>query len=189
MKKVTALFLLLVLVFSLVLSGCKKIEYPNDIDKKLYEETVKNLKEGQAFAFASVGGQYDVLLVADETFGIDGDKQGAKEATLYCVESGTHIMDYGKVISKSDNYPIAVFGKYLMFGDSSEISKIYVDVQNGAIMTYENAAVTYDLYGSPSYSYFSLEEHIDGSAPDDSYMKSLQEDYTHAEPLAFTLVE
>ena len=157
----------------------------------MYQDFVDGLESGQAYAYASIAGEYDALLVTDYVYDYDGNGLlTGIGATIYCTDKDGNIKEYGNVTSAGTAYPLAVFDdKYLMYGDNHSMNKVYVDVENGSMMTKEYASEVLNDDGSSSYFYMSLDDEFDGEVENGDKLSAMYADKENAVLIYFTVVE
>ncbi len=157
-------------------------------DMARYQTVIDGLQDGQAYGFADIS-DVDVLLVADNVYdNLDGNMVAMK-ADVYCVNGADEVVKYGTVASSDSGYPLYVTAdKCLMFGGNHKLTKVYVDIEAGAIITFEEFTETFDADGKAAYHYLSMDEGIDADVEDDSAHGAMLEQYETGTPVNFTTV-
>lgn len=192
MKKFFGAFIALLLTVTVMCSAsaCGCTLSKTQQNETLYEDVINSLKSGQAYAFASIAGdEYDALIVADEVYDNGDGTRIATSATLYGVDADGNLMQYGKVFSEGPTYPLSVYeDTYLLSGSKERVSKVFIDIQNGAMCTKEDASAHIGDDGKVHYFYFSLDEEFEGEVQDDSHLVQLFKEYGTATPINFTVI-
>ena len=157
-------------------------------DMARYQTVIDGLQDGQAYGFADIS-DVDVLLVADNVYdNLDGNMVAMK-ADVYCINGSDEVVKYGTVESTDSAYPLYVTAdKCLMFGGNHKLTKVYVDIEAGAIITFEEFTETFDADGKAAYHYLSMDEGIDADVEDDSAHGAMLEQYETGTPVNFTTV-
>ena len=137
-------------------------------DMARYQTVIDGLQDGQAYGFADIS-DVDVLLVADHVYdNLDGNMVAMK-ADVYCINGSDEVVKYGTVESTDSAYPLYVTAdKCLMFGGNHKLTKVYVDIEAGAIITFQEFTETFNADGEATYHYLSMDEGIDEDVEDDS---------------------
>jgi hypothetical protein len=149
---------------------------------------IDGLQDGQAYGFADIS-DVDVLLVADNVYdNLDGNMVAMK-ADVYCINGSDEVVKYGTVESTDSAYPLYVTAdKCLMFGGNHKLTKVYVDIEAGAIITFQEFTETFNADGEATYHYLSMDEGIDEDVEDDSAHVAMLEQYETGTPVNFTTV-
>ena len=157
-------------------------------DMARYQTVIDGLQDGQAYGFADIS-DVDVLLVADHVYdNLDGNMVAMK-ADVYCINGSDEVVKYGTVESTDSAYPLYVTAdKCLMFGGNHKLTKVYVDIEAGAIITFQEFTETFNADGEATYHYLSMDEGIDEDVEDDSAHVAMLEQYETGTPVNFTTV-
>ena len=157
-------------------------------DMARYQTVIDGLQDGQAYGFADIS-DVDVLLVADHVYdNLDGNMVAMK-ADVYCINGSDEVVKYGTVESTDSGYPLYVTAdKCLMFGGNHKLTKVYVDIEAGAIITFQEFTETFNADGEATYHYLSMDEGIDEDVEDDSAHVAMLEQYETGTPVNFTTV-
>ncbi|MGN0408774.1 MAG: hypothetical protein ACI4EJ_10985 [Bacteroides sp.] len=117
----------------------------------IFSKIVENLKNEEAYAFADIGLEKQVMLVAPSVY---ADKNGSKLAIIsdvYYVADGS-LKNAGTVRSTGTAYPIAYDASGIYVGGNHEIQRFNIDVNSGKLQLKEAVYVTYDEDGKASYT-------------------------------------
>jgi hypothetical protein len=113
----------------------------------------------------------------------------AMKADVYCINGSDEVVKYGTVESTDSAYPLYVTAdKCLMFGGNHKLTKVYVDIEAGAIITFQEFTETFNADGEATYHYLSMDEGIDEDVEDDSAHIAMLEQYETGTPVNFTTV-
>ncbi|MBQ7266246.1 MAG: copper amine oxidase N-terminal domain-containing protein [Firmicutes bacterium] len=167
----------------------EKDEKPSAYEEaeKLYSSVISKLKKGQAYAFADLQEENDVLLVADGTFDNGNDVYASIEATVYGVDEDGNVKEFGKVSSSSTATPLAVLNKRIYTQTHKSIEKSYLDAQKAEILLDEGVYLTFAEDDTITYSYKNAEG--EKTLPDDTEFTHFMDEYGKATVVSFKAVE
>lgn len=156
---------------------------------KEYAPILSSLSAGQAYAYAYVGGNYDVLLVADnDVYDYDG-VFGATAATIYGLDEERHVMEIGYVNTGDTAYPLAIYeDSYLIYANNQSVFMQYLDENSNMMITQKTAQVYYEE-DVPYYFYSDLVAGFDGLYEDDSKLIEMYDQYGQSYIIPFVIVE
>ena len=146
----------------------------------------RSLQDGQGYANAELGGT-DVFLVADRTFNGGAGVDAATEAEVFGYADGLPVY-LGNVRCGGSATPLAIEDGKLYTAGHHYIGKH--TVEDGALVTVEEAWQTFDADGNITYHYSSGggedTDLAEGEAED--LFESMLAEYFHAKPVAFSTV-
>lgn len=157
-----------------------------------YDSVISQLKPGQAYGFVDMCSEYDVLLVADDEYGVYDDQNGNKAAiaaTIYGISPEGNVEEFSKVNSGGTAYPLAAYDGCLMVVNNASTMMEFIDPEVCSVITKKCVEVSYDEDGNASYSYMDADTQTDGVTDDDSMMNEMYDMYKDAVVINFTVVE
>ena len=157
-----------------------EVTSPYETDQEAFDMILRHLEPGQVYAYADIDEKHDALLVASGSFDNGDGNMAAIDATIYGFDKNGELMEYGKVESSSTAYPLAVADGCLFYGGNHDMSKVYIDEENGSLITKEYASETFDEDGNASYSYMSVADGKESTPEDDSKLQAMYEEYSTA---------
>ena len=151
-------------------------------DLEKYDSIISTLTTDQYYAFADVGGDYDILLVANGAFDNGEGNMAAIDATVYGLENGEPCYA-GSVWSDGTAYPIAVYENMLMYGGNHSMAM--ANVIDCAVIVQKEAYEEFDEQGNATY--FLNEGDIDNikELEDNSVLTEMYDTYSQATVLSF----
>ena len=147
-------------------------------DLEKYDSIISTLTTDQYYAFAGVGEDYDVLLVADGVYDYGDGIMAAIEAKVYGFGNNGELYEAGSVWSSGTAYPLAVYDDVIMFGGNHNMAM--ANVRDGSVIVLKEAYEEFDEQGNATYSY--MDGNIDDIkiVDDDSVLKEMYEAYANA---------
>lgn len=155
-----------------------------------YDSVISQLKPGQAYGFADICTEFDVLLVSEDGAYDCGDGvMGALNVKIYGLDADGNVMEYGVANSGHTAYPLAVYDGCLMTCNNSRTMMEYIAADSLSMITKKCVEVSYDDAGNATYSYMDADTQTDGTTDDDSMMQEMYDMYSNATVINFTEVE
>ena len=190
MKRELLIIIGMMLVTSTIIAGCgEKASLKSDSMLETFDSIIGSLEPGQAYAFAEIDADNDVLLITNGTYDNRDGNMAAIDAIIYGYGADQKIMEYGQVMSEGTAYPLAQKDGYIYFGGGHHVGKEYIDESVSSIITKEDASETFDNNGKATYYYFSLDPKYEGEVADDTNLFRLFDEYSKATIINFTIVE
>ena len=154
----------------------------SDLEK--YDSIISTLTKNQYYAFAGIGEDYDVLLVADGVFDNGDGTMAAIDAKVYGFGNDGELYEAGSVWSDGTAYPLAVYDDCIMFGGNHHMTMACV--RDGSVVILKEADEVFDEQGNATYSY--NEGDIDNiqEVSDDSILAEMYKTYGEAIVINFT---
>lgn len=164
-----------------------EVQAPVLADEEAYAEIISALPKGQFYAFADIDAKNDALLVTENTFEMEDGVKAAIDAKIYGLGDDGEIIEYGEVFSEGTAYPLSVYEGCLMFGGNHHVGMEYIE--NGCMVTKEDADEVFDEKGNAKYFYFSLDDKFEGEVENNEKLTALYDKYADAVVIDFTEVE
>lgn len=189
MKNMRIISLVMTMVLCISLAACGKSAGAGD--EGAYKDIIAGLQPGQAYAIVNVEtSEHPILLVASGTYDFDGTMV-AIDSEVYGYNKDGEIMKYADFISAGTAYPICITdNKYFMYGSGHHMCEVYIDEQNGAVVTKLDESVEYDTDGNATYYEFDLDNEFEGQVEDETKFEAIFDVYNNnAEWIKYTVVE
>lgn len=187
-KNMRIISLLLTVAMCVALTACGK---GGASDEDAYKDIIAGLQSGQGYAIVNVEtAEHPILLVASGTYDFDGTMV-AIDSEVYGYNKDGEIMKYADFISAGTAYPICITdNKYFMYGSGHHMCEVYIDEQNGAVVTKLDESVEYDTDGNATYYEFDLDNEFEGQVEDETKFEAIFDVYNNnAEWIKYTVVE
>lgn len=156
---------------------------------EMYDSIISELQPGQAYAFADICSDYDVLLVADGVYDDLNGNNATIEAKVYAVNPDGEIEEFTTVTSGATAYPLAVYDGCLMVVNNARAMMEYINPEVCSVITKKCVEISYDEDGNPSCSYMDEATQSEGTVEGDEMMMEMYDIYSNATVLNFTVVE
>ena len=155
-----------------------------------YDSIISQLQPGQAYGFADICTEFDVLLVSEDGAYDYGDgTMGAINVKVYGLDADGNVIEYGEANSGGTAYPMAVYDGCLMICNNARTMMEYIDGESLSMITRKCVEVSYDEDGNASYSFMDADTQTDGVTDDDSMMQEMYDMFSNAVVINFTVVE
>lgn len=158
-----------------------------------YEEVIHYLEDGQAYAYVTLTGyEGDVLLIADQTYEIDGTTSTII-ADVYLNIDG-RVRHASAIGSDGTAYPIRYADNVLYTAGNHDVCSYFISEENQSIMVKDSIIESFDENGTATYigflrqqNDFDHDEEVDTDS-DQIFMEKMEE-YSAAPILTFTVVK
>ncbi len=171
-----------------IASGKTEEEKPSvyEQDEDAYSSVIKDLKKGEAYAFAAVG-DTDALLVTDYTFDNMDGNLAAIEADVYVLDKDGKPVKCGTLKSGSTSCPLTVSDDYIFTAGGKYVAKNYIE--DGEIKVYESSSFTVKDEDKIEYFYRSPEDTEEKPVDNGDEDTRLRAEYGKAIVVGFKVVE
>lgn len=160
----------------------ENVSSPFLADLEKYDSIISELTNEQYYAFAGIGEDYDVLLVADGVFDNGDGNMAAIDAKVYGIDNG-QIYEAGSVWSDGTAYPLATYENSIMFGGNHNMKMACV--RNAAVIIEREAFEEFDEQGNATYTYDDGDIDDIKTVEDDSVLSEMFEKYESATVINF----
>ncbi|MBR6399750.1 MAG: copper amine oxidase N-terminal domain-containing protein [Firmicutes bacterium] len=147
--------------------------YEQNVDK--YSSVISKLKDKDAFAFAAVSEDKDILLVAENVYDDLNGHNAAIEATAYADGKDGKIEEIGSVECGGTAYPLAVKDGALFYAGGHWIAKAVYDEKSNTLTETEKATVSFDKDENETYTYVSEDKELEGKEAEDKFTELFAE--------------
>ena len=171
------------------ISEKSSVKVAQEANAEQYAFVISTLKPGQAYACVNIGTERSALLVSNFVYDYSNGINAAFEANIYAFDKNGTVVSHGTAKSDTREYPLSVKEGYLYTGGENRILKSYVREGNKYAVTKEIAQEISDAEGNVTHYFFSMDQQFAGNVADDSNLKRLQQEYSEAAVISFTVVE
>ncbi len=148
-----------------------------------FTKMLDDFKKGMGYANEPVG-DTDVFFASSGTYNDENGNANAIDASLFVYDSNGSIVYIGQVASAGTAYPLALKDGFLYTCSHHKVVKY--TIQDGKLLSSEEAEETFDTDGNATYSYA-----VDGkeaqTVDDNSNLTRLFEEYENAKPIIFAV--